>query len=401
MRQGDLEEIAKAELAVLASEDRLWKRHVVEGPATSWAVVDGRRELVLCSNDYLGLANNAEIKRESAQALEAYGVGTGAVRVIAGTMRLHVQLEEELARFKNAEAAITFQSGFATNFGVIPTIAGEGDLLVSDELNHGSIIDGMRMSRAERKVYSHNDVDSLERVLKDSAAYRRVLVVTDAVFSMDGDLAPLPEIVKLARKHGAMTYVDDAHGEGVLGDLGRGAVNHFGLEGQVDVEMGTFSKAFGSVGGYVVGGGGFCEMLRNRVRPFLLSGSHPPAVAAASLAAVRYVQKHPELFERLWENTRYFKRRLRESGFDTGRSETPITPVMVGESAKAQAMADELFRQGVFVIPIVFPMVPRGAARLRTIVGASHTTEDLDFAVEKLTAAARVAGLKGVGGGGR
>ncbi|MEM3685433.1 MAG: aminotransferase class I/II-fold pyridoxal phosphate-dependent enzyme, partial [Conexivisphaerales archaeon] len=281
----------------------------------------------------------------------------------------------------------------ATNFGVIPTMVGENDLLVSDELNHGSIIDGMRMSKAERKVYRHNDIESLKAILEDSGKYRRVLIVTDAVFSMEGDIAPLPEIVRLAKKFDAMTYVDDAHGEGVLGKLGRGAVNHFGLEGQVDVEMGTFSKAFGSVGGYVVGGANFCEMLKNKVRPYLLSGSHPPAVVGANIAAIRYVQKHPELFERLWSSTKYFKEKIKGAGLDTGKSETPITPIMVGDSAKAQRLADELFEEGIFVIPIVYPMVPKDKARIRTIINARHTKEDLDFAVRKIVEIASKLGI--------
>ncbi|MEM0286801.1 MAG: glycine C-acetyltransferase [Nitrososphaerota archaeon] len=393
MREYNLEEIAKAELEVLKSENRMWKEHVLHGAVNNWTIVDGKKELMLCTNDYLGLANNPEIKTEALNALKEYGAGSGAVRVIAGTMKLHIELERELAKYKNAEAAVTFQSGFATNFGVIPTMVGENDLLVSDELNHGSIIDGMRMSKAERKVYRHNDIESLKAILEDSGKYRRVLIVTDAVFSMEGDIAPLPEIVRLAKKFDAMTYVDDAHGEGVLGKLGRGAVNHFGLEGQVDVEMGTFSKAFGSVGGYVVGGEKFCEMLKNKVRPYLLSGSHPPAVVGANIAAIRYVQKHPELFERLWSSTKYFKEKIKGAGLDIGKSETPITPIMVGDSAKAQRLADELFEEGIFVIPIVYPMVPKDKARIRTIINARHTKEDLDFAVRKIVEIASKLGI--------
>jgi glycine C-acetyltransferase len=380
-RQSDLRKISEMELEQLRSSDLLWRKRVLESPSSAWVVVDGTKQLMLCSNNYLGLADNPHLKREAARALRAYGVGSGAVRVISGTMALHVELEEELAKFKRTEAAITFQSGFAANLGVIPCIVGEGDVAVSDELNHGSIIDGIRMSRAEKRVYRHADVGSLEEVLEGCGGFRRVLIVTDAVFSMDGDIAPLPEIAKLAKVHGAITYVDDAHGEGVLGELGRGAVSHFGLEGQVDVEMGTFSKAFGSVGGYVAGDKAFCELLYNKVRPFLLSGSHPPAVVAANLAAIRYVQKHPELIKRLWSNTAHFKKGLRELGFDIGRSQTPITPVMTGDSGLARSLAEELFREGVFVIPIVYPMVARDRARVRTIVSAAHTEEDLDFAL--------------------
>jgi glycine C-acetyltransferase len=384
MPRPNLERFAELEVDTLRRENRLWKNHVLESPTGSWSVVDGREVLMLCSNDYLGLANNPELKRAAIEAVRAYGVGSGAVRVISGTMSLHRALEEELASFKKSEDSVTFQSGFVANFGSLSALLGEGDLAISDELNHGSIIDGLRMSRAERRVYRHNDIDSLKEALQGSEKFGKVFIITDAVFSMEGDIAPLPDIVRLARKYGAFTYVDDAHGEGVLGELGRGAVNHFGLEGKVDIEMGTFSKAFGSVGGYVVGGAGLCSMLRNKVRPYLLSASHPPAVAAASLAAIRYVQKHPELFKRLWRNTKYFKERLKEIGFDIGRSETPITPVMVGDSGKAQKMADTLFHEGVFVIPIVYPMVPKDRARLRTIVSAVHTESDLEFALDRL-----------------
>jgi len=382
-RQDDLEAIAKAELDQMAAGNLLWRLRVLESPSDTWVTVDGKKELMLCSNNYLGLANNPELKLEAIKAVADYGVGSGAVRVISGTMKLHIELEEELARFKEAPATITFQSGFATNLGVIPALIGEGDVAVSDELNHGSIIDGIRMSKAERRVYKHCDTESLREALEGTSSFRRVLIITDAVFSMDGDIAPVPDIVKLSEATSSMTYVDDAHGEGVLGELGRGVVNHFKLQGRVDVEMGTFSKAFGCVGGYVAGGKNLCQYLFNKVRPFLLSGSHPPAVAAANLAAVRYVQKHPELFRALWGNTDYFKKGLKELGFDTGHSQTPITPVIVGESGKAQTLASSLFDEGVFVTPIVYPMVSKDKARVRTIVTAAHSKEDLDFALSK------------------
>jgi len=381
--QDDVEEIAKEELDRMAAGNLLWRKRILESASDTWVSVDGRKELMLCSNNYLGLANNPELKLEAIKAVAEFGVGSGAVRVISGTMRLHVQLEEELARFKETAAAITFQSGFATNLGVIPALIGEGDVAVSDELNHGSIIDGIRLSKAERRVYKHCDMESLQEALEGSSSFRRVLVVTDAVFSMDGDIAPLPDIVRLAEGSSALTYVDDAHGEGVLGELGRGVVNHFKLQGRVDVEMGTFSKAFGCVGGYVAGGNYLCDYLFNKVRPFLLSGSHPPAVAAANLAAVKYVQRHPELFSSLWGNTDYFKKGLKQLGFDTGRSQTPITPVIVGDSGRAQALASSLFEEGVFVTPIVYPMVSKDGARVRTIVTAAHTKGDLDFALAK------------------
>lgn len=389
----NLEEMAKEELKALEEENRIWPEHVLESPTGNWTIVDGREELMLCSNDYLGLANNQELKRASIQAIRAYGVGSGAVRVIAGTMSLHKQLEEELARYKNAESSVVFQSGFATNFGVLSAMLGEGDLAISDELNHGSIIDGLRITKAERRVYKHLDMNSLAEALEGSKKFRKVMIITDAVFSMEGDIAPLPEIVRLAKQYDAFTYVDDAHGEGVLGELGRGAVNNFGLEGKVEVEMGTFSKAFGSVGGYVVGGEKLCWMLKNKVRPYLLSGSHPPSVTAANLTAIRYVQKHPELFKRLWDNTKYFKKRLKEIGFDTGKSETPITPIMIGDGKKAQELAKILFEENVFVIPIVYPMVPREKARIRTIVNATHTKKDLEFALERLERAGKKLGI--------
>jgi glycine C-acetyltransferase len=379
-----LEEISKQEIQKLSDENRLWKEHRLESPASNWSVVDGTKQLMLCTNDYLGLADNDDLKKASIEAIRAYGVGSGAVRVISGTMSIHKQLEEELARFKRRPASITFQSGYVTNYGVLSTILGEDDLVFSDELNHGSIIDGIRMSRAQKVVYRHNDMESLAEELEKAKPKGKMLIVTDAVFSMEGDIAPLPGIAKLAAKHGAITYVDDAHGDGVLGEAGRGAVNHFGLEGKIDIEMGTFSKAFGSVGGYVAAGENFCEMLRNKVRAFLLSGSHPPAVAAANLEAIRYVQKNPGVVKKLWSNTRYFKKGLKSTGFNIGRSETPITPIMIGEDRLAQRMADELFKEGVFVIPIVFPMVPRDAARIRTIVNAKHTESDLDFALSRL-----------------
>jgi glycine C-acetyltransferase len=392
-RQDDIDAIAKAELDQMAAGNLLWRKRVLEGPSDSWVTVDGKKVLMLCSNNYLNLANNPELKLEAIKALAEYGVGSGAVRVISGTMKIHVQLEEELARFKEAQATITFQSGFATNLGVIPTLIGEGDVAVSDELNHGSIIDGIRMSKAERRVYGHCDMESLKEALEGASSFRRVLIITDAVFSMDGDIAPIPEIVKLAEAYASITYVDDAHGEGVLGDLGRGVVNHFRLQGRVDVEMGTFSKAFGCVGGYVAGSKVLCDYLFNKVRPFLLSGSHPPAVAAANLAAVRYVQEHPELFVTLWRNTAYFKEGLGKLGFDTGRSQTPITPVIVGDSGKAQALAQGLFEEGAFVTPIVYPMVTKDRARVRTIVTAGHTQADLDFALSKFERVGRKLGI--------
>lgn len=378
-----------SELKALEESNLRWKVRVLRGPSVPHALVDGKKVLMLCSNNYLGLCNHPKLKKAAMEATRKYGAGSGSVRVIAGTMDLHIELEKKLAEYKHAPDSIVFQSGFAANSGAIPTLVGERDLIISDELNHGSIIDGCRLTKAERRVYPHKDMGALQQLLEEAYPYRRVLLITDGVFSMDGDLAPLPEIVRLARKYGAMTYVDDAHGDGVLGEGGRGIVNHFGLEGKVDIEMGTFSKAFGCVGGYIVGSEELCEFLLNRVRPYLLSGSHPPAVIAACIAALEVVEEHPEIVERLWENTRYFKRGLKDMGFDIGQSETPITPVMVGGSALASALAEEMFRRGVFVLPIVYPMVAKGKARIRTIVTAAHSTADLDFALKAFDEAGR------------
>ena len=329
----------------------------------------------------MGLANHPKLKQAAIAATRKYGAGSGSVRVIAGTMDLHLKLEKVLADFRNAESSICFQSGYATNAGTIQALVDEHDLIISDELNHGSIIDGCRMTKAERRVYKHKDMGELEKQLRDTDRFRRVLIITDGVFSMDGDIAPVKDIVRLAKEHQAITYVDDAHGDGVLGKNGRGITNHFGVEGEVDVDMGTFSKAFGCVGGYVVGSKDLCTYLQNKVRSYLLSGSQPPAVPGACIAAIQLVQRTPALVKKLWDNTRYFKKGLTDLGFDTGNSETPITPVMVGESGKAHRLAENMFKLGVFVLPIVYPMVAKEKARIRTIVTSAHTKKDLDEAV--------------------
>ena len=292
-----------------------------------------------------------------------------------------MKLEKQLAEYRATESSIVFQSGYATNLGTIMSLVDERDLIISDELNHGSIIDGCRLTKVERRVYKHKDMGDLEKQLQGTERFRRVLVVTDGVFSMDGDIAPLRDIVRLAKEHDAITYVDDAHGDGVLGENGRGITNHFHLEGKVDVDMGTFSKAFGCVGGYVVGSKDLCTYLQNKVRSYLLSGSHPPAVAGACIAALQLVQKQPSLVKKLWDNTRVFKKGLQDMGYDTGNSETPITPVIVGEATKARQLADNLFKLGIFVLPIVFPMVARDKARVRTIVTSAHTRRELDTAL--------------------
>ncbi|TMI20964.1 glycine C-acetyltransferase [Candidatus Bathyarchaeota archaeon] len=371
----------REELKGLDQQDLLWRIRTLQSPSAPHAKVDGKNVIVLCSNNYLGLANHPKLKQAAIAATRKYGAGSGSVRVIAGTMDLHVKLERELADYRRTESSITFQSGYATNLGTISCLVDERDLIISDELNHGSIIDGCRLTKAERRVYKHKDMGDLEKQLQGTERFRRILIITDGVFSMDGDVAPLKDIVKLAKEHSAVTYVDDAHGDGVLGKDGRGVTSHFHLEGEVDVDMGTFSKAFGCVGGYVVGSRDLCVYLQNKVRSYLLSGSHPPAVAGACIAALQLVRKQPSLLSRLWSNTLYFKKGLKEIGFDTGNSETPITPVIVGEAGKARELAESLFKLGIFVLPIVFPMVARDKARVRTIVTSSHTRKDLDGAL--------------------
>jgi len=370
-------EALREELRGLDQQDLLWRVRTLQSPSAPHAKVDGKNVIVLCSNNYLGLANHPRLKQAAIAATRKYGAGSGSVRVIAGTMDLHVKLEKELAAYRGTESSITFQSGYATNLGTIVCLVDERDLIISDELNHGSIIDGCRLTKAERRVYKHKDMGDLEKHLQGTERFRRVLVITDGVFSMDGDIAPLKDIVSLAQEHNAMTYVDDAHGDGVLGENGRGITNQFHLEGKVDVDMGTFSKAFGCVGGYVVGSKDLCVYLQNKVRSYLLSGSHPPAIAGACIAALQLVQKQPSLVKKLWDNTHYFKKGLKDIGFDTGNSETPITPVIVGEARKARELADNLFKLGIFVLPIVFPMVARDKARVRTIVTSAHTRKDL------------------------
>ena len=386
------------EVRELVDADLDWKIHVLAGPSAPWCTIDGHKVLMFCSNNYLGLSNHPKVKEAALEAIRTHGAGSGSVRPIAGTMDLHVELERRLAAFKGAEASLVYQSGFATNSGLLPQLVGDGDLVVSDELNHGSIIDGVRLSRAERAVYRHADPDDLDRVLKEAEqhapAYRRILVVTDGVFSMDGDVAPLDHIAALAHDHGAMVYVDDAHGEGVLGDGGRGIVSHFHLgRDRVHVEMGTFSKAFGVVGGHISGSKELAQFAFNKSRTWLLSGSHPPAVAAACLAAVDVLEHEPQHVQRLWSHTRKFKEAMVGLGFDTGHSTTPITPVIVGESSVAKKMSARLFELGVFALPIVFPMVAKGKARLRTIMNAALTDNDVAFAVEAFGKAGRELGL--------
>lgn len=363
-----------------------WKIRVLEGPSTAWCKVDGKKALMLCSNNYLSLSNHPKVKEAALKAIETHGAGSGSVRPIAGTMDIHIELERRLAKFKHAEASLVYQTGFAANAGLIPQLAGKEDLMISDELNHGSIIDGVRLSHAERAVYKHTNMRDLDRVLneaeKHTPPYRRILIMTDGVFSMDGDIAPLDQIAKLGGEHGAMIYVDDAHGEGVLGEGGRGIVSHFKLSReQVQVEMGTFSKAFGVVGGHISGSRDLVNFAYNKSRTWLLSGSHPPPVAAACIAAIDVLEKEPKHVKQLWDNTRYFKKTMKDLGFDIGSSQTPITPVMVGESAVAKKLSARLFEEGIFALPIVYPMVARDKARIRSMMNAQLTKEDLDFAI--------------------
>jgi glycine C-acetyltransferase len=370
-----------------------------QGPVT---VVDGREVISLSSNDYLGLTHHPRLREAALRAVAEFGVGSGAVRTIAGTMTLHEQLEAELAAFKGTPAVLTFQSGFTCNTGVIPAITGEDDLIVSDALNHASIIDGMRLSKAPRKVYRHADVDSLREVLREAreqgrpdgrGAYRLILVVTDGVFSMDGDIAPLPGIVAAAEEFGAAVYVDDAHASGVLGRDGRGSVDHFGLKGRVAIQVGTLSKAVGVLGGYVAGSQALRDILIQRARPFLFSTSHPPAVAAACREALRVMVDEPWRIERLWASTKRFKAELTRLGFDTGRSETPITPVIVGDPDAANRFSARLFEEGIFATSVVYPTVAMDQSRLRTIVTAALTDEHLDRALETFDRVGRELGV--------
>jgi glycine C-acetyltransferase len=370
-----------------------------QGPVVS---VDERRLISLSSNDYLGLTHHPRLREAALAAVRDFGVGSGAVRTIAGTMSLHEELERELAAFKGTPAVLTLQSGFSANTGVIPTITGEQDLIVSDALNHASIIDGMRLSKAPRKIYPHGDIEALRGLLREAAEkgregtglpYRLVLVVTDGVFSMDGDIAPLPQIVTAAEEFGAAVFVDDAHASGVLGRNGRGSVDHFGLHGRVAIQVGTLSKAVGVLGGYVAGSQDLRDILIQRARPFLFSTSHPPAVAAACREAIRVMQDEPDLIERLWSNTRRFKAELKRLGFDTGTSETPITPVMMGDPDTAGRFSQRLFDEGVFAQPVVYPTVAIDKARIRTIVTAAHGEEQLDRALETFATVGRELGL--------
>ncbi|NMB08211.1 MAG: glycine C-acetyltransferase [Tissierellia bacterium] len=359
------------------------KLPVLEGANDAEIILDGKKVINLSSNNYLGFANHPRLKKGAIEAVEKYGAGAGAVRTIVGNMSIHEELEELLAEFKREEAVFIYQSGFNCNAGTIQAITDKGDLIISDELNHASIIDGTRLSRADKKIFRHSDIDHLEEILKaERANYNNVLIITDGVFSMDGDIARLPEIVELAEKYEAMTYVDDAHGSGVLGESGRGTVDHFGLHGRVDFSIGTLSKAIGVVGGYVAGSNTMYEWLNHRARPVLFSTTLPPAAAGAIIEAIKMLMETTEYTDRLWDNAKYFKEKLGTLGFDTGHSETPITPVIIGDEAKTMEFSRKLLEKGVFVSGIVFPTVPKGTGRVRCMVTAAHTKEQLDKAVE-------------------
>ncbi|HEY2014424.1 MAG TPA: glycine C-acetyltransferase [Bryobacteraceae bacterium] len=367
---------------------------ILESESAAESRFDGKEVVNLASNNYLGLTTHPKLREAAIEAVRKYGVGSGAVRTISGTMSLHMQLEERIAAFKNVEACVVFQSGFAANAGTVSAILTPEDHIISDELNHASIIDGCRLSRAKIHVFPHKDVAAAEKILAElESVPGHKLLISDGVFSMDGDIGPLPGLVEAAEKHGAIMMVDDAHSSGVLGRNGRGTIDHFGLHGRVQVQVGTLSKAVGVLGGYVCGSRDLIEFLYHRARPFLFSTSHPPAVAAACLAAFDVLEEEPERIEMLWDNTRYFKKGLQAAGFNTGISETPITPVIVGEAKTAHELSRELFKEGVLATGIGFPTVPKGKARVRTIVSATHTKEELDRALEVFAKVGKKMGL--------
>lgn len=384
----------------LEAEIQQWKDQGTYRPLTELlsaqgakVTIRGKEVIQLSSNNYLGLTTHPKLKKAALEAVEKYGAGTGSVRTIAGTFQMHEEFEQKLAKFKHTEAALVFQSGFTANVGVISSILTDQDVVISDELNHASIIDGIRLTKAGRRIYKHADLEDLEKALQETQSARVRLVITDGVFSMDGDIAPLPEIVELCEKYDALVMVDDAHASGVLGSNGRGTVDHFGLNGRVHIQVGTLSKAIGVLGGYVAGPKVLRDYLIHRARPFLFSTSHPPAVTAACSGAIDVLLEEPELIERLWENARFFKEGLTQLGFETGNSETPVTPVIVGDDALAMKLSDELFAEGVYAQGIAFPTVAKGKARVRTIVTAVHTKEDLQFALNAFAKVGKQLGI--------
>jgi glycine C-acetyltransferase len=392
MRRDPLAFLA-GEIDALKQQGVYRELRVLQSGQLPTAAFDGRDVVNLSSNNYLGLTTHARLVERALEATRRFGVGTGSVRTIAGTLRLHLELEERLADFKQTEAALVFQSGFTANAGTVAALLTADDIVVSDELNHASIIDGCRLSRATVKVFAHKDVDAARRVLQDLPPKGRTLLISDGVFSMDGDLGPLPDLCRLAEEFGCIMMVDDAHASGVFGRNGRGTVDHFAVHGQVDVQVGTLSKAIGVLGGYVAGSRLLVDFLKRRARPFLFSTSHPPAVAAACLAAIELLLEEPAIIDRLWQNTRFFKAGLRALGFDTGASESPITPVIVGDAGLAMRLSDRLFDSGVFAQGIGYPTVPAGRARVRTIVTATHTRQELEFALEVFDRVGRELGI--------
>ncbi|MGQ9595369.1 MAG: glycine C-acetyltransferase [Anaerolineae bacterium] len=384
----------REEMARLQEQGLFIHIRVMGSPADAWMIVDGRRVLNFCTNNYLGLANHPKLREAAKAAIDRWGVGPAAVRTIAGTQELHVMLERRLAQFKKVEDALFVQSGFCANQAAIPALVGKEDVIFSDRLNHASIIDGCRLSGAEIVVYEHCDPEDAERKIREHLPrYRRGLLVTDGVFSMDGDIAPLDRLYEVAERYGVLTMVDDAHGEGVLGEGGRGIVDHFGLHGRFDVEIGTLSKAFGVVGGVIAGKKAVVDYIRQKARPFLFSSAVTPADTAACLAAVDLLEESTELVDRLWENTRYFKQRMRDLGFDIGQSQTPIVPVMLGEAKLAKEFSDRLFEEGVFAMGIGYPTVPKGKARIRVMNTAAHTREDLDRGLAAFEKVGRTLGV--------
>jgi glycine C-acetyltransferase len=378
------------ELNKLREQKLYQKLRVLETEQLPVSRFDGREVINLSSNNYLGLTTHPRLRARALEAIQKWGVGSGAVRTIAGTMAIHMELEEKIARFKHVEASVVFQSGFTANAGTVQAILGREDIIVSDQLNHASIIDGCRLSRAEIKIFPHKDIEGCESILKEIAGRKcRKLLITDGVFSMDGDIAPLPQLVELAEKYGCIMMIDDAHASGVLGRNGRGTVDHYNLHGRVDIQVGTLSKAIGTLGGYVCSTRDTIDFLYHRARPFLFSTSHPPSVAATCLAAFEVLEEEPQLIDRLWANTKFFKESLKKLGFNTGMSETPITPVIVGDAALAHQFSRELFAAGVFAQSLGFPTVPEGKARIRTIVTATHTQEELAQALDILESVGR------------
>jgi glycine C-acetyltransferase len=384
-----------AELDELRAQGLYRPLRVLDAEQKAHTSIDHRSVVNLSSNNYLGLTTHPRLRERAREALDALGVGTGSVRTIAGTMAIHVELERRLAAFKQTDAAVVFQSGFTANAGTVSSLLGRDDVIVSDELNHASIIDGARLSRATIKVFPHRDVDAARGILAALPRTQRRLLITDGVFSMDGDLGPLSALCDVADEFGAIMMVDDAHASGVFGRHGRGTVDHFGMHGRVDVQVGTLSKALGALGGYVAGSRSLIDFLHRRARPFLFSTSHPPSVAATCLAALDVLESEPQWMDQLWDNTRFFKSGLQALGFDTGISESPITPVIVGDGALAMTLSDQLFEAGVFAQGIAFPTVAKGKARVRTIVTATHTHEELEFALDAFRRVGRALGIVG------